>query len=617
MMKYSSFKFSIQNFRVFDKAHTFDLKPIQFLTGPNNTGKSSLVKSMLLLKQNLHKGELPISMKFDSHHHSLNSFNDVLAIEDNPLTYSLPINSAFFGEGEIKLLYFGDDKEIGEKGNNLTARLHSLSIEFENKKFIQFSVYNNGFHSIHLDLIFFIEKMKAKINKIVEMNKFYSLERIMAYDKSSFLGGNDPETFEFDENLERLKKTEEYILFRSYFYDHKVDNTEVLLPFKVGDSNEIELFEISTGSGINLSEELSEKSKLIEFEILDQVNEIIASNRISANDLEGTLSRNPYSFLDDNKSLSDLINEFFKQFLNFMSLKIKDQLEVKYNDQFNVDYTGLLKILKDTVIARDINTSLLKTATRIQNIINIPSNKYEGRRFINIKHDKTFLGAVAKAYYLAEQGMVRGEDYAGKYFNEEFIAKWLVKFDLGQSLKIRAYEDEILSILIKSDNTETNISNMGTGVSQIISIILSPLLLFDDSIGWEAIGKKDPKKFTLYLEEPESNLHPNWQSLITELIIDINKTFGVNFIIETHSEYMIRKLQNMVAQDKSTNEMCGVLYFRSNLEYNRDKSKDKTRCFEIGINRDGTLTKEFGTGFVDEALNLEFDLIKIRNFQQN
>lgn len=46
--------YGIKNFRVFDtKGSTFNLKPITILTGANSSGKSSLVKSILLFKKYL------------------------------------------------------------------------------------------------------------------------------------------------------------------------------------------------------------------------------------------------------------------------------------------------------------------------------------------------------------------------------------------------------------------------------------------------------------------------------------------------------------------------------------------------------------------------------------
>jgi AAA15 family ATPase/GTPase len=45
-------KFGLQNFRIFKEHFDFELAPIMVLTGPNNSGKSSLSKALLLLKEN-------------------------------------------------------------------------------------------------------------------------------------------------------------------------------------------------------------------------------------------------------------------------------------------------------------------------------------------------------------------------------------------------------------------------------------------------------------------------------------------------------------------------------------------------------------------------------------
>ena len=45
------------------------------------------------------------------------------------------------------------------------------------------------------------------------------------------------------------------------------------------------------------------------------------------------------------------------------------------------------------------------------------------------------------------------------------------------------------------------------------------------------------------IEEPEMNLHPKYQSLLADLFLELSERYGFRFIIETHSEYMIRKTQ--------------------------------------------------------------------------
>ena len=43
----------LKNFRVFEKETWFGFAPITLITGPNSSGKSSLIKAILLLKDNL------------------------------------------------------------------------------------------------------------------------------------------------------------------------------------------------------------------------------------------------------------------------------------------------------------------------------------------------------------------------------------------------------------------------------------------------------------------------------------------------------------------------------------------------------------------------------------
>ena len=55
--------FGLENFRVFKDYTWFDFAPITILTGPNSSGKSSLNKALLLLKDNFEKGNLPPSFE--------------------------------------------------------------------------------------------------------------------------------------------------------------------------------------------------------------------------------------------------------------------------------------------------------------------------------------------------------------------------------------------------------------------------------------------------------------------------------------------------------------------------------------------------------------------------
>ena len=106
------------------------------------------------------------------------------------------------------------------------------------------------------------------------------------------------------------------------------------------------------------------------------------------------------------------------------------------------------------------------------------------------------------------------------------------------------------------------------------------------------------------IEEPEQNLHPALQSRLIELITEVNKKYGFQFIIETHSEYIIRRAQVFVAQggykddkDAMNNSPYAVYYF-----------PQEGDPYLMQFRKNGKFANEFGAGFFDEAANLAFEI---------
>ena len=114
-------------------------------------------------------------------------------------------------------------------------------------------------------------------------------------------------------------------------------------------------------------------------------------------------------------------------------------------------------------------------------------------------------------------------------------------------------------------------------------------------------------KKLILLEEPETNLHPKLQSLISDFLLDAVNKFEVRFIIETHSEYIIRKTQLLVGNKQLKKSDTVIYYFN----YSEKDSNDKIT--KININENGALSDQFGDGFYDEATNLKLELLKMKN----
>ncbi len=177
----------------------------------------------------------------------------------------------------------------------------------------------------------------------------------------------------------------------------------------------------------------------------------------------------------------------------------------------------------------------------------------------------------------------------GKYFHEIFKIEQIPGY--GYLLKI------------EKDNKIIGLADLGYGVTQLLPILLKIGLLT------EAI---------FIIEEPESNLHPALQSkladLFSEAIKPLNFTFQPRqFIIETHSEYLIRKLQYLTAKGDIDKDQTQLFYFNNP----EDIETSDEQITKININKDGSLTDNFGAGFFDQADNIALDLFLLNQSQKN
>lgn len=153
------------------------------------------------------------------------------------------------------------------------------------------------------------------------------------------------------------------------------------------------------------------------------------------------------------------------------------------------------------------------------------------------------------------------------------------------------------------NNNKAGLSGLGYGITQLFPILLRI-----------AISRSK----IIVIEEPESNLHPALQSKLADLFVqEINNepllSLPNNFIIETHSEYLIRKLQYLTAKGVVDKEKIQLYYFI----HPENITNDTNQITLININDDGSLTNEFGTGFFDEADNIALELFLLKSSQKN
>lgn len=184
----------------------------------------------------------------------------------------------------------------------------------------------------------------------------------------------------------------------------------------------------------------------------------------------------------------------------------------------------------------------------------------------------------------------------------EFICKWLDEFGIGTDYDVHSIGGEAYIIQIKDKSGKmVYLADMGMGANQLVILILRLAII----IHRHRMGENNIYRPTIVIEEPEQNMHPEYQSKLATLFHDIHETYGFNFIVETHSEYLVRRSQVIVAHKRFQNDEelkarnpFKVYYFPTD-----------GQPYEMLYRKDGNFSNEFGKGFYDEANNLLFEII--------
>ena len=649
--------YTIKNFRVFDqKGVTVEISPLTFLVGCNSSGKSSIVKSLSLLKTffmiNSHSvigSTIDFSVKPND---TLGSFNNVVnsSSREKTITLSYEVRSDYFNDDVVVSLTMGK----GNLGNAIITGIrialkdgtligdtnrHSGSlapVTIVKEVFLKYLIATRYRSSVYALMPVwsdedFSEVSKKEIQQLKQealrhcdpnyLDFVYSNRRIESPSKNEYarrsidvfansgvmiyfsvlneIGGlSDPE--EVGSILKsKVKKgaTKDALLVA---IDH------ICKDFQKKKSKSFISYYRSVEDDYLLNPSIilnSGRWQLHDPNRMSTVNEI-ANGRYVISKIDFTLLYDVFSYLSEVDDRSETLENPFANYDEAFSHRIYPL--------YTVYFSEFVSNFLSEIVSKDITEGLDY----------ISSSRIQVRRMYPMEDRNEFSDAVkryfeTKTHFLAVYPIERKER-DGWYYEPVFVpgsymSKWLKTFKIGDHMSLEMDKNG-LGLLLKLYRTESDkkgvlLADMGYGITQLFSILLQIEEMIMSSFIHKVYGEAPFEPRTVAIEEPEIHLHPKYQSLLAEMFYEAYKEYNIQFIIETHSEYLLRKVQTLIGEKKLSPEEVSIIYVEDDCEV--EKGAPKVR--RIPIKDDGRLAEPFGPGFYDEADSLSMDLLRIKS----
>ncbi len=165
--------------------------------------------------------------------------------------------------------------------------------------------------------------------------------------------------------------------------------------------------------------------------------------------------------------------------------------------------------------------------------------------------------------------------------------KWLKRLDIGYELEVKSLggsSREMFEIRLldkrRKNNVDVALLDVGFGISQLLPFIVQSLV---------------SEKQIISIEQPEVHVHPRLQADLGDLLAEaIQKPRQNQFIIETHSEHLILRLQRLVRKKQIRPEDVSVIYV--------SRGPEGANAERLRLDEDGDFIDDWPNGFFPERL---------------
>lgn len=540
-------EYQLTNFKAFAGPEKLPIRPITLIYGPNSSGKSSVLQSLLLLKQTLQEAEDPDTVLLPKGNLvNLGGYREFVHRHDVSQSFSFKV--------KLKL----DERELQEDFGKMVPK------DFEFAPILE------------LQVAFAYDKEESNV-------VLSSIDMFCGEDPSSLIRYRHLDAAvdkDIDENSweHEIDSYDNTTLRREVInYEHKIWKKwwEEEVEKKI--SNNVK----EAGQRIFMEYKFHENRKKWQSGWPEILYKLRRDSKIES------LIRLCEHFEDYSwdKAKADLSKYWIDSYMYCRGF-----LPVRSDDQYLEDFPPsevwkLSDVYKPknppnisdmTILASDICRSLFEEMTYIG-----PLREYPERIYTFSGNTGTQVGKSGK--------MV--PDILFK--NPELLQRVndrLKSFDLKYEFKVAKFTNaetgemsDIFALQLVDEYTGVNVSlqDVGFGISQVLPIIVQSML---------------SRNTTLLIEQPEIHIHPRLQAELGSLLAEcIKSPINNQFIIETHSEHLILRLQKLIRKGELKPEDISVIYV--------DRGAEGSKCLSLRLDKDGDFIDEWPDGFFEEDFN--------------
>ena len=165
--------------------------------------------------------------------------------------------------------------------------------------------------------------------------------------------------------------------------------------------------------------------------------------------------------------------------------------------------------------------------------------------------------------------------------------KWLKRLEIDYELEVKsigAHSDDFFQVRLidtrRKERVNVALSDVGFGISQLLPFIVQSLV---------SEGR------IISIEQPEVHVHPKLQADLGDLLAAaIKEPRQHQFIIETHSEHLILRLQRLVYKGEIKPEDVSIIYV--------SRGPDGAKAERLHLDEEGDFIDEWPNGFFPERL---------------